>query len=167
MKNQRTRGSLYADADAARRSVELALPAISRALGQPGVCELGFLAICIVDPGLGPADASFDDAVLHEHAIGDRARWDADYAAFARAKARASWLHGCDGARLQEEGSHRLREGDSLLTGAVARDGIVVGVSGAMPWWDEAFATCIAACLRAIARERRAAAREAGRTAAA
>jgi len=35
--------------------------------------------------------------------------------------------------------------------------GIVVGVSGAHPQWDEAFATAIAANLRAIAQQRHAA----------
>lgn len=166
MIENRFRGSCYADADAARRAVELALPTIEQALRQPGVCELGFLAVCVVDPALGPADASFDEAVLHEHAVGDRTRWDADYAAFARAKARTSWRLGDGGTRVQEEGAHRLRAGDSLLAGAVRLDGIVVGVSGAAPWWDEAFAACIAACLRAVAGERRAAARAAGQVAA-
>ena len=38
--------------------------------------------------------------------------------------------------------------------GGVALGGIVVGVSGAQPWFDEAFAGCIAHCLRALAKRR-------------
>jgi len=40
-----------------------------------------------------------------------------------------------------------------VLWGSVCLDGIVVGVSGAHPWWDEAFATAIAANLRAISKK--------------
>jgi hypothetical protein len=49
---------------------------------------------------------------------------------------------------------YRLRAGDTNLWGAVALNGIVVGVSGAQPWFDEAFAGCIAHCLRALAKHR-------------
>ena len=86
--------------------------------------------------------------------MGDRSKWDADYAAFARAKAKASWEQGMSGHALQALQPHRLRTGDSLLWGAVVLDGIVVGVSGAHAYFDEAFATTIAACLKAVAKQR-------------
>jgi hypothetical protein len=38
------------------------------------------------------------------------------------------------------------------LWGSAVVDGIVVGVSGANPWYDEAFAGTVAMCLRAIAK---------------
>jgi uncharacterized iron-regulated membrane protein len=57
---------------------------------------------------------------------------------------------------VQSTRAHALREGDSLLWGSVCLDGIVVGVSGAEAWWDEAFATAVAANLRAIAKARHA-----------
>ena len=152
------RGSRFADESAAHQAVALALPMLQQAVHQPEVCGSGFLAIVVLDPGLSPADASFDSAVLLEHTIGDRQRWDADYTTFARAKARLSWESGQDTQRLQALGAHRLRTGDSVLGGGVWLDGIVVGVSGAFPWYDEAFALAIAANLRAIARQRRLAA---------
>lgn len=150
-------GSHFANAQAARRAVELALPMIEPALRQPGVCGSGFLVIVVLDPALRPGDAGFDDAVLLEHCIGDRTAWDADYAAFARGKARLAWQHGTGSAAVQALQPHLLREGDSLLWGSVNLDGIVVGVSGAESWWDEAFATAVAANLRAIAKEGQAA----------
>ena len=58
------------------------------------------------------------------------------------------------GHALQSLMTYRLREGDSLLWGGVNLDGIVVGVSGAHPYFDEAFATAIAGCLRAVAKQR-------------
>lgn len=156
-------GSRYADAEAARAALALALPMIEPALRERSICGSGFLYIVVMDPGLGPADCDFDRAVLLEHALGDRARWDADYAGFARAKARLSWRHGAGGHALQAALPQLLRAGDSLLWGAVCLDGIVVAVSGAFPWYDEAFATCIAANLRAIAKRRHAEARDADR----
>jgi hypothetical protein len=149
------RGSRFADESAAHQAVALTLPMLQNAVRQSEICGSGFLYIVVLDPGLSPAEASFDDALLLEHAIGDRQRWDADYAGFARAKARLSWESGQDTQRLQTLGAHRLRSGDSVLGGGVWLDGIVVAVSGAFPWYDEAFAFAIAANLRAIARQRR------------
>ena len=158
----RRRGSHFADVDAARRAVALALPMIEAALTDPEVCGSGFLYIAVMDPGLQPGEIPFAEAVLAEHAIGDRTRWDADYASFARAKARVSWTSGLGSHEVQSLRTHALRHGDNVLWGSVCLDGIVVGVSGAHPWWDEAFATAIAANLRAIAKQRHAAALEQG-----
>lgn len=159
----RPRGSRFADESAAHEAVALALPAIEAAVRDPAVSGGGFLCIVVLDPGLAPGDAEFDEAVLVEHAVGDRARWDADYAAFARAKARLAWQTGADGHRLQALQPQRLVDGDSLLWGGVWLEGIVVGVSGAFAWWDEAFATTVAANLRAIAKQRHAEAIAAGK----
>jgi hypothetical protein len=159
---QQAVGSPFADAEAARQAVALALPMIEQALRDRRICGSGFLYIVVMDPALGPGDARFEDAILLEHAIGARDAWDADYGAFARAKARLSWQHGQDGHRIQGGAAHRLRTGDSLLWGSVCLDGIVVGVSGAFAWYDEAFATAVAANLRAIAKQRHAEAVGAG-----
>lgn len=155
--------SHFADADAARRAIALALPMIEPAMREPGVCGSGFLAIVVMDPALHPDECVFEEAILLEHGIGDRSRWDADYAGFARAKARLSWRSGLASSEVQRARAHTLRSGESLLWGSVCLDGIVVGVSGAEAWWDEAFATAVAANLRAIAKERQAAALKAGR----
>ena len=152
-------GSVFADAGAARRAIELALPMIEPTLSDATICGSGFLCIVVLDPGRAPGECAFEDAILAEHGLGERARWDADYAALARAKARLAWFSGQDGHLVQTTQAHSLRAGDSLLWGGVCLDGIVVGVSGAHPCFDEAFATAIAANLRAIAKQRHAAAR--------
>lgn len=154
--------SSFADASAARAAIALALPMIESACRDREVCGAGFLCIVVLDPAARPGEMPFDDAVLVEHAVGARSAWDADYAAFARAKARLSWRHGLDSETLQQQRPQLLGEGDSLLAGSVVLDGIVVAVSGAMPWWDQAFATAVAANLRAIAKSRHASAREEG-----
>jgi hypothetical protein len=136
----------------------MAMPMIDAVMADKEVVGSGFLYIVVMDPGVAPGEIPFGDAVLVEHAVGDRTKWDADYAGFARAKAHVSWTRGRGSHEVQSLRTHALRRGESVLWGSVCLDGIVVGVSGAHPWWDEAFATAIAANLRAIAKQRHAAA---------
>jgi hypothetical protein len=138
----------------ATEAVAMALPLIEAAMQHPEYGDSGFLHIVVMDPAATPADTSFDDAILHEHSVGDRARWDADYAAFARAKTQLSWRHQRDGAVVQRLRPYTVRNDETPLFGSVALDGIVVGVSGAFPWFDEAYAGVVAMCLRALARQR-------------
>ncbi|RZI40267.1 hypothetical protein EGT07_24625 [Herbaspirillum sp. HC18] len=145
-------GSYFIDRDAAEKAVGLVLPMIEEAMTQKEVGESGFLYIVVMDPLRGPAVSSFEEAILYEHAVGDRSKWDADYARFARAKARVAWRSGMDSHMVQELRPHLLAAGDTVLWGSVVVDGIVVGVSGANPWYDEAFAGAVAMCLRAIAK---------------
>ncbi|WP_201748317.1 hypothetical protein [Aquabacterium fontiphilum] len=127
------------------------LPMIEQAVTDPAVSGMGYLAIVVLTPMPASERARFEDAVVLEHAIGDRTAWDVDYLAFARAKARLCWEHGCDGRTLLQTMPHRVRSGDSLLIGAVHLDGLVVAVSGAHPWYDEAFAWALATMIRALA----------------
>lgn len=146
--------SRFADAQAARAAVALALPSIEKTLQCAGVSACRVLHVVVLDPASTWVNSSFEEAVLYEHSVGDRQRWDADYAAFARDKARLSWRYGMDSRRLLLQQPHRLSQDDSLLWGGVCLDGIVVAASGAIPAWDEAFSLLVAAHLRAIALER-------------
>jgi hypothetical protein len=147
------------DRDAAERAVAMALPMIRTAIENRSAGESGFFYLVVMKPGSGPADSSFEDAILYEHAVGERERWDADYRGFALAKARIAWRTGIDSHIVQEQRPYLLEAGDTVLWGSVALDGIVVAASGADAWYDEAFAGAVALCLRAeakaaIARER-------------
>ncbi|HEX6735300.1 MAG TPA: hypothetical protein VF096_10840 [Azonexus sp.] len=148
-------GSHYINPKAARQAIDFATPLIEAGLSDRQVIGSGFLYIVIMDPGLRPGPVPFESAILHEHGFGERDRWDADYAAMARAKARSSWLSGMDSHRLQQSSPHLLRNGDTLLAGGIWLDGIVVGVSGAFPCYDEVYAMTIAVSLRALARQAR------------
>jgi hypothetical protein len=145
-------GSYFINRGTAETAVQLSLPLITQAMKRPGVCPSGFLFIVIMDPALNPACASFEEAILHEHAVGDPSKWDADYAAFSRAKARVAWRTGFDGHTVQELRPQLLTAKDTVLWGSIVLDGIVVGASGAHPWYDEAFAGTVAMCLRALAK---------------
>ena len=145
-------GSYFIDRHAAEKAVGLSLPLIQEAMKRKEVGESGFLYIVVMDPLLGSHTSSFEEAILYEYAVGDRTKWDADYAAFAKAKARVAWRTGLDGHMVQELRPHMLTARDTVLWGSVVVDGIVVAVSGANPWYDEAFAGTVAMCLRAIAK---------------
>ena len=145
--------SYFIDRTAAAKAVRLALPMIDAAMESREAGASGFLYIVIMRPGSVPSDDKFSDAILYEHAVGDESKWDADYGAFARAKAQLAWRTGIDAHVVQQLKPQLLAHGDTTLWGSVVVDGIVVGVSGADPWYDEAFAGTIAMCLRALAKK--------------
>lgn len=147
-------GSVLADRQAAIQAVEMLLPMFAAALHDETVGQSGCMHVVIMDPALTPAEVPFEEAILYEFSLPDPREWDADYRGFARAKARLSWLTGMDSHLIQARQPHRLRSGNTTLWGSVAFEGIVVGVSGANPWFDEAFAGCVAHCLKAIALHR-------------
>jgi hypothetical protein len=136
-REQSRRGSRV-DADTAVRAVDAAAPLIEQAMRDMSHGDSGFLHVVVMDPERDPGSSTFEEAILHERSFGgDRARWDADYAAYARGKARASW---------------RSRQDNPQ--GAVCVDGFVVGASGAFEPFDQAYAGTVAMWLRALARQR-------------
>jgi hypothetical protein len=145
-------GSYLIDRAAAEKAVNMSLPLIHEAMKLKEVGESGFLYLVVMDPVRTPANSSFEEAILYEYSVGDRSKWDADYAGFARAKAHVAWKNGMDSHMVQELRPYLLEPGDTVLWGSVVVDGIVVGASGANPWYDEAFAGTVAMCLRAVAK---------------
>jgi hypothetical protein len=123
------------DRQVAAHATELARPLIERAMLDKQYGDSGFLHVVIVDPSRSAHDGPLEEAILHEASFGgDRSTWDADYRAFALAKAETSWITQADNPK-----------------GAVCVDGIVVGASGAFERFDQAYAGVVAMCLRALA----------------
>ena len=149
------RGALI-DADTARKAIDLALPMIDKALTDEEVSGCGTLSVVVMDPAAHPRRFRFEEAVLLMQNLGKAQDDGDDYAGFARAKARLSWENGMDSSVVQATRPHVLRQGDTLLWGSVCLDGVVVAVAGANPWFDEAFATTIAANIRALAKQKQA-----------
>lgn len=154
--------SFLLDREDAVQAVAMALPMISAAIDNKSAGESGFFYLIVMKPGSSPASCPFEEAILYEHAVGERSKWDADYRGFAVAKARVAWRTGMDSHIVQEQRPHLLEAGDTVLWGSVALDGIVVAASGADPWHDEAFAGAVALCLRARAKAAAARARSQG-----
>ncbi|WAC72170.1 hypothetical protein OU995_21800 [Roseateles sp. SL47] len=144
-------GARFLTPSLAQQAARAVQPAIEAQLLRPEVSGLGVLHLVVLDSAPTVLDGPTEPRSLYEHSIGDRARWDVDYADYARRKARLSWRHGMDSRRLQLLQPHRLRSDDSLLWGGVNLDGIVVAASGAFPIWDECFSMLLAVQLRALA----------------
>jgi hypothetical protein len=144
------RGSHLVDRVLAQEAVAIALPLVEHAMREPRYGDSGFLHIVVMNPGLGPQDCELEQAILHEHSVGDPSKWDADYAMYARAKAAIAWRHREDSHKVQALRPHALATGETTLWGSVNLDGIVVGASGAFPAFDELYSTVVAACIRAL-----------------
>lgn len=144
--------SVFITRETAEAAVRMTLPMIHEAMKDREVGDSGFFYLVVMDPSASPGNCRFEEAILYEHAVGDREKWDADYGAFARAKAKVAWESGMDSSAVQALRPWALKPGDTTLWGSVAIDGIVVGASGLQAWYDEAFAGAVALCLRAMAK---------------
>jgi hypothetical protein len=111
--------------------------------------------VVVMDPAANPHTASSDDAILCERSFGKPASWAADYASYARAKARVAWREQASLRDLLAHRPERLRDAFIRVEGAVCADGWVVAASGAQPWYDHAIATCTIALIDAALRHAR------------
>ena len=126
--------------DAALRGFEALAPLLATLLADPAVSGEHAMHVVAMDPGADPR-TPFDEAILAEHSFGDAARWEADYAWYARAKARLAWRERMSLRTLFAEHPERLRDGDIRVEGAVRQGPWIVGASGAQAWYDHAIAT--------------------------
>lgn len=155
MKRDLDTPGMFVDRDAAREALRVAAPLLEHAAADASVGQSGVLYVVVMDPSRPGGSCEFEQAILAEQGYGKaRADWDADYAGYARAKARLAWRTGRDSHAVRALSPHLLRRDDTPLWGSVAIDGIVVGLSGAEPEFDEALAGAVALCLRAVVKKR-------------
>ncbi len=155
MKRELDTPGMFVDRDAAHAALRLAAPLFERAAGDASVGQSGVLYVVVMDPSRPAGSCEFEQAVLAEQGFGKpRAEWDADYAGYARAKAKLAWRTGRDSHAVRALSPHLLRRDDTPLWGSVCVDGIAVGVSGAEPEFDEALSGAVAMCLRAVVKKK-------------
>jgi len=143
----RTEGDALAQRVA--RALDVLEPAFLGIVADEAASFEHALHVVVMNPHAPAATTAFEQAILVERSFGQPARWQADYAHYARAKARLAWREGLTTAALIEEAPARLREGDLVVPGAVCRYGLVVGASGAQPWYDAACAAMTVELVRA------------------
>jgi hypothetical protein len=139
--------------ETARQAVGVVRPLFERAVQTKDLGDSGAAHVVVMDPYARPGAVAFEQALLYEESF-NREHWDADYAMYARAKARLAWRTGRDTDGLARRAPQLLQPGDTLLGGGIWIDGIVVAVSGMYAWYDEALAASVAWFLRAIAKGR-------------
>ena len=139
-------------ASGARRDVERALdwlaPMIEAAIADRDVSHDQALVVVVVDHD-APAGTPFEDAILVQRDFGRAGRTDVDYTRYALDKARASHRDRCDTSLLRERGG-ALLSADLPPVGGLHRKGWTVGVSGAIPAFDEAIGAMLIELVVAI-----------------
>jgi hypothetical protein len=149
-------------ADRVTRALDALERCFERVLCDEAVSAEHALHIVVMDPAAPRERVPFDAAILVERSIGEPARWQADYAHYARAKAALAWRENLTTTTIVDDMPTRLRSGDLVVEGAVCRHGWVVAASGAQPWYDAAFAAMTIELLHAERRNAVVAARGQG-----
>jgi hypothetical protein len=134
--------------DAVERGFDALAPLLDRMLADSAISAEHAMHVVVMNPDADPR-TPFDDAILAERSFGDSARWEADYAWYARAKTRLAWREQMSLRTLYAKHRERLRDDDIRVEGAVRQGRWIVGASGAQPWYDHATAAIAIALFEA------------------
>ncbi len=125
---------------------------------KPGIKEAMFnkhlnrahMHVVVLKPGV-PFQEDADLPILFEKSFGDVEdwqKWDGkSFKEFAYGKARLSWRTGLSSREVVLTKPHLLLPGDCRLWGSSVYGGVVTGVSGVQPFFDEMFATMTSAAM--------------------
>jgi len=134
--------------DAVERGFDALAPLLDRMLADSAISAEHAMHVVVMNPEADPR-TPFDDAILAERSFGDSARWEADYAWYARAKTRLAWREQMSLRTLYAKHREPLRDDDIRVEGAVRQGRWIVGASGAQPWYDHATAAIAIALFEA------------------
>lgn len=146
--------SLLLDESTAKKAVEMVLPAIMRAIAAL-TFKRRHLHIVICDPAFLPSDATPEwqwrnNGIVYQHSLQDDDEWEHPYDTIALSKTYLSWRYGMPTQILQSRCPHLLTSGDTIYFGSAVCDGLVVGVSGVQPWFDQMVAAWVLEACRAL-----------------
>ena len=99
----------------------------------------------VIDGGLSKGEH------LLFHPFGDRTKWRGEFGGIAASKAALSVRTGRNSADLAP---HYRMTGDTIHSGSVVLDDIVVACSGIKPYYDEMISMWLAATIKALAKAR-------------
>lgn len=125
------------------------LPSIMSAI-DGGHVKRPHLHVVALMPGV-PYNANDPVPAFFEYQIGDPAEWEWPYEAYACGKARVTWRTGLSSRDVLMTKPHLMEAGDPRYWGSAIIDGVIVGVSGVQPHFDEMFARMTAAAICAEA----------------
>jgi hypothetical protein len=147
-----TAGTRVATAAPAKAVVDVAIamlrPVIEAAIADAEVSADRALVIVMLDRERSEAGDS-----LAEYLFGNAGRTRVDYGAYARDKARIAARERSDTSAVRDREEARGAR-DLPLVGGIHRRGITLGVSGAQPWFDEAFGVMVVELVHALEQQR-------------
>lgn len=146
----------FLDADKARDAFEaFVLPGIQNAIKEEHVKRLhlhvvAFNSLAMYDPTVDYGEYQ-NLPILFDYSVGDPAAWEWDYNLYVQGKALITLRTGLSSRDVLMTKPQLLMPGDPLYWGSAIIDGVIVGVSGVEPHFDEMFARMTAAALCAEA----------------
>jgi len=118
-------------------------PSIQHAMHKEHVNK-SHMHVVVLQPGV-PYVEGADLPILFEVSFGDSSDWEKwdgkSYKEFAYGKAHLSWRTGMSSREVVLTKPHLLLPGDCRLWGSSVYGGVVTGISGVQPFFDEMFAT--------------------------
>lgn len=135
----------------AAESVELCLPSIKKLLKERAKRQ--DMHIVIMDPRYKAWEKNFEDSVLYEYSLGDKASWSVDFQSVALQKAEQSWRVGHSNMYTHLFAPASLRVGDVAFYGSFDHNGIIVAASGVESWFDVLVSGWIAVAFQQLAQE--------------
>ena len=142
--------AFFLPVEQAREAFEaFVLPGIQLAMRDEHV-NRKHLHVVVLDPCI-PYTEGAELPILFEYSIGNRVDWECwhnkTFDDFARGKALISWRTGLSSREVVLMKPHLLRPGDVNLYGSAVVGGVVTGVSGVQPFFDEMFASMTSAAM--------------------
>jgi len=115
-------------------------PSIQHAINKENVNK-SHMHVVVLQPGV-PYVEGADLPILFEVSFGEMEDWEVkSYKECAYGKARLSWRTGLSSREVVLTKPHLLLPGDCRLWGSSVYGGVVTGISGVQPFFDEMFAT--------------------------
>ena len=132
--------SYILDKDLVKKAIEIVMPAI-RTCMEGKIFKRKCLSICVLEPKKGK--------VLHTENIKDE-EWDHDFEKIASSKAKVSYKGKTDTALISLRKPWSFEVGDTIYPGGVYYKGLVIGVSGVEPYFDEMIANWIIFAIKGL-----------------
>jgi hypothetical protein len=122
---------------------EMLLPAIEKS-AQLEVLNGHHGTIVVIDPHSSTGEAIF---------VGHVGQENPTFTGWAKAKAAVSFRTRMDGVSVHQDYPHLYKAGDIRFSGAVYRDGLVVGFSGVQGEFDEMISEWMISAIRGVCRD--------------
>jgi hypothetical protein len=135
----------------AREAIELLTPSIKKLLSEKAKRE--DMHIVVMDPTLKPWECSFEEAILYEHSMTDKATWANPYDEIAREKAQQAWRDGESNMHKHLFAPATLKSGESAYYGSFEYEGVIVASSGVESWFDVLISGWVALTIQQLAQD--------------
>ena len=145
------RGLAMKHKEIAETAISILEPSIGKLLSEKA--KRTDMHIVVMDPTKKPWEVSFEEAILLEKSLTDKASWQLPFDEFARAKARQAWRDSSDNARKHLLAPATIADGEIVHYGSFEYHGVIVAASGVEPWFDVLVSGWVALSIQQLAQD--------------